>query len=375
MLAPKNNEEKSNEEGEEKLNKIKEALKVSDGDEAVNDISGSLKDVNHTPFLENTKTIYLYAIQAINDQKESSYWFWSFLSVIFLFFQLFTLFCIQLEQKNPTCPTHMDCMDGSYYALNQFDNKRRGLDYLKGYNSKWNRASFILFLFLSIAVYPGLISKIMCKAAIEEVLLDNVLKHHSKIKTVRYVSAQIVRVSLRARYFVLPWFTVGATVSVIVSQSPTIRNIVLNFFSIGVITQVDNMFASRFLTYDQHESMNKFIVDAKRNNKLGISWTSILFTKFIGVCACLVMSFMSRYMYWLTSQWVGTCYITVYVMNMSVTFLIFFHFMVTIIWNMKKYKIRETILRGVLNAIISSLTFSLMWSLIVSLNSITTSTC
>merc|ERR1711862_618754 len=166
---------------------------------------------------------------------------------------------------------------------------------LVSFNAKWTPAAFIIFIFLSIGMFGRVLTEDMIEASIEESLLDNVLKNNTMVGWFHYIAAQTIRVSLRVRYFGLPWLTLGATITVIVSDAPYVQNMILNLLAIGVVLEIDNIFALLILSPYQQERMQAFVDDAENQGNVGMSWFSFNFTRFIGISASLIMSFVTRY--------------------------------------------------------------------------------
>ena len=74
----------------------------------------------------------------------------------------------------------------------------------------------------------------MADAATEEALLDHRLREGAPKRTATF----IMRLSLDVRRQLLPWTTVQASIAVIISESLSATNILMNLLAIAFITEV-----------------------------------------------------------------------------------------------------------------------------------------
>lgn len=86
---------------------------------------------------------------------------------------------------------------------------------------------------------------------------ENVMNYHLQDSVKG--SAEVVRLSLRIRRYMLPGFATAATIALIMNDDGTPKNLVLNFLAIGFISEADNIIAIIWLTTDQRTKIKNTI--------------------------------------------------------------------------------------------------------------------
>ena len=128
---------------------------------------------------------------------------------------------------------------------------------------KASGTAFGVLLFMSIlfAVY---IYKDTEEAEVENALLDFIIS--SGLSDKLWISMFILRLTNRARRFILPFYTAMAGASIILSEDLTPKNITLNLLALIFIIEADNLIAVLVISEKQREKANDLVEDAKRNN-------------------------------------------------------------------------------------------------------------
>ena len=131
-------------------------------------------------------------------------------------------------------------------------------------------AGLVLILLSFLMTLP--LAEDMDEAAAEEALLDHQLRLGGQPPLV-LVAAEILRVSLRIRSFLLS-ITISATaVAVIVAGSYTSSDILLNLLAASFITETDNMVATVFLPPDAHDRADALI--KKITTPIALPWLEV----------------------------------------------------------------------------------------------------
>jgi hypothetical protein len=105
---------------------------------------------------------------------------------------------------------------------------------------------------------------------VEEALLNHALvkiagTHQSTAqKNSNQLLAWTVRLTLRTRILVLPWAIAAASTTIIVVESLSAKNIILNLFAVGFIVEADNVFGQIFLSDSQKSRANDFVDESKK---------------------------------------------------------------------------------------------------------------
>merc|ERR1711982_186818 len=144
----------------------------------------------------------------------------------------------------------------------------------------------------------------------------------------------------------------GATITILILDAPHVQNIILNLLAIGVVLEIDNMFAPLILSPYQQERTQTFVDDAENQGNVGISWFSFNFTRFIGISASLIMSFVTRNIQTIQESTRFGCNnedIIVLIVVFSSHFVILGYGILNIYSKVKVYTIREATFRGVLD--------------------------
>lgn len=332
-----------------------------------------MKDEFNNRPLENTKSIYMYAIATLADalnatsnHERYSSWkrtkaqMFAILSIILVCLQLNVLYFVARESQSSTCSTHTDCQVGyychsthevyrqprcldcasvnKYYSEEQCDSlmssnpyweiqdldhtvmwlDRSGHatydetasaslnmeDYLgclsikhcedtalvdKDYDDfhslgyidltvmKLSPDQILVLLFISI-LFGSIVTEDLTESLMEDALLNVVSMSGSMPFTVK-----TIRLSLRIRQIVLPWFIASATISVLLTDSLSTKNIVLNFLAISFIVDASKMLARLLLSYDQQTFVERVTISESPPIQLGDITVSSLIPRVIGL--------------------------------------------------------------------------------------------
>lgn len=162
---------------------------------------------------------------------------------------------VQSKVKNST---FLDCASYKHCQENEIDEevedfKFKGhCDFVHLYRSKMDKGVWIFAGLLALLwVHP--ISQDIEEAAIEE----RVLNYH--IAGYNSIPAEIMRMALSIRRFILPFMAVSANVILILTDDISTKHLFLNFLSITFIMESDNVLAMIFLRSSQTELMEKAV--------------------------------------------------------------------------------------------------------------------
>jgi hypothetical protein len=141
-------------------------------------------------------------------------------------------------------------------------------DYLDLNLTKITWPNVIVFNFVAL-LFAAHLYKDIKESMVEESLLDHALAktsrtHHSATrKRDIQALAWVVRLTLRMRKFVLPWSVTAASTTIIVVESLSAKNILLNLLAVAFITEVDNIFGNLFLSDNQKRLAQAFVNKSK----------------------------------------------------------------------------------------------------------------
>jgi hypothetical protein len=188
-------------------------------------------------------------------------------------------------------------------------------DYLDLNFDKITWSNRIVFFFVAI-LFSGSLYKDIKESMVEEALLN-----HAMAKTVgthqnraqensTQLLAWIIRLTLRMRIFVLPWVIAAASTTIIVVESLSAKNIILNLLAIGFIAEADNVFGLIFLSDSQKSRANDFVDQSKKEvNKddvnispLWLCILAILPTVIMVVAVLNMVEFLNLFSYGDVSQ-------------------------------------------------------------------------
>jgi hypothetical protein len=226
----------------------------------------------------------------------------------------------------------IDCLESLYCVGTDTGDSACG--YLDLNLTKITWPNIIVFLFVSILFATYLYQDIK-ESMVEERLLDHALTkttgtHQSATqKSDTQFLSWIVRLTLRIKKFVLPWSVTAAATTVIVVDSLSAKNILLNLLAIAFITEVDNLFNTMFISENQKRLADDFVNQSKKElheNDIKISY---LWLRILSVAPVIVMVAAILKMKEFLSIFSGDCnHISTIV---ALVFSIFFPFTVVLI--------------------------------------------
>ena len=136
-----------------------------------------------------------------------------------------------------------------------------GCDHLKMTLTKLSYTHVLVFMFVSL-IYAVHLFEDIDESMNEEAILNYGLSQRifrrpdsSRIP----LSAGVIRLSLRIRKFVLPWFAAAGGGLITVRETMSSRNLLLNVLAIGFITEADNRIGKMFLNKRQTRYIDNYI--------------------------------------------------------------------------------------------------------------------
>lgn len=147
------------------------------------------------------------------------------------------------------------CLSIKHCIKNDIDaetNFKGHCDFLDLHLSQLDKRSWMLLMFLFI-LYTLPMSMDVEESAIEELVMDSHLNGSLS------VPAEIVRLALRLRRCVIPFFSITATIVLLVTDDIMAKNIILNLLAIAFITEADNIVAKIFLRSSHMELMTRTV--------------------------------------------------------------------------------------------------------------------
>lgn len=183
-----------------------------------------------------------------------------------------------------TNSTLLNCLAYKHCSINDMDsnsNLSGHCDFIDLNMSKMDISNWLLISFMGL-LWALPVSKDIKEATIEE----KYLFHH--IGESFSFPAEITRLSLRMKRFVLPYHATFATITLIISEHDiSSKNIILNFLSITFILEADNVLYELFMGTHQKELMKKAV---ERNDRGPLLIPeSITFWARIGALICPVI--------------------------------------------------------------------------------------
>jgi hypothetical protein len=163
--------------------------------------------------------------------------------------------------------TAIGCLE--YLHCDGTDTGTNNCDYLDLNLDKITWPNKIVFFFVAI-LFSGSLYQDIKESMVEEELLNHALAktagtHQSRAqKNSTQLLAWIVRLTLRLRIFVLPWAIAAASTTIIVVESLSAKNILLNLLAIGFIAEADNVFGQIFLSDSQKSRADDFVDQSKK---------------------------------------------------------------------------------------------------------------
>jgi len=185
-----------------------------------------------------------------------------------------------LNEEESYCVNAIHCVESNigFNGTGFSDHYLEGhCDYLELMLTKVTWAHIVIFVF-SAMLLGSILQLDINQCITEEKLFNYALAKENVVGSTLLV--EIVRFTLRLRKFVLPWVVAGATATLILVSSLSVKNIMLNLLAIGFITEADTMLGKFFTTKTQKDLVNRFVDSAKQDDdvsfKVSFLWSRIL---------------------------------------------------------------------------------------------------
>lgn len=220
---------------------------------------------------DNTQTIHMYAIAKFANYAnfENSYnrrefmqlWLTAILCLLFVMLQHSVLYWVIFESSFPTCANDNDCAEAHFCGgdnctnicgiHDEFQNYRcyqyeSGCERLKQSMDTLSHDQIVVFAFVSI-LFGSILCEDMRESTAEMAILDHAIKNRQSLPLLTW----LIRTTLYFRRFVLPWAVCGATSSILLAESFSTKDILLNFLAAGFFVETDNLLARAFLNHEQ----------------------------------------------------------------------------------------------------------------------------
>merc|ERR1740139_307354 len=170
-------------------------------------------------------------------------------------------------------------MDAPEYETNQ-------CDFIVRNKEKIDVQFWILLLVLSL-LWTLPICQDIEEAAIEEIVLN----HH--VGDTLNSPAEVVRVALRIRRFVVPLMATSSTIVLLITNTVSSTGIILNLLAIGVLLEADNVVAVLFLS-NRHDAMMDAAVQDVDSGASSAARATFFWTRVQGfLCTVILVGAMS----------------------------------------------------------------------------------
>ena len=118
----------------------------------------------------------------------------------------------------------------------------------------------IIFFFMTI-LFSCILYQDVKESVVEEAMLNHAVTHRKEnISSIRAV--EVLRLCLHIRRFIIPWRMVQAAVFTTLQEDVLSTNeIILNFLSIGFISEADNLLGAYFFSENNNKIADKIVTD------------------------------------------------------------------------------------------------------------------
>lgn len=151
------------------------------------------------------------------------------------------------------CVSFKHCVESDIDASNSFKGH---CDFIYLNRSKMDKGIWLFIGFLAF-LWSLPASQDIEEATIEE----RVLTYHIGDKF--FVPAEILRLALRIRRFILPLMVVAATILLIITDEMSTKSVILDFLAVTFIMEADNALALFFLRASQADLIEKTVKDSQ----------------------------------------------------------------------------------------------------------------
>mmetsp|Transcript_18581 Transcript_18581/g.37014 ORF Transcript_18581/g.37014 Transcript_18581/m.37014 type:complete len:562 (+) Transcript_18581:98-1783(+) len=187
------------------------------------------------------------------------------------------------DNKEYECYAFNHCLQSDMDAASNYNTKH--CDFIVSNAAKMDMQVWVLIFFLALLWTLPIVQDIE-EATIEEVVMD----HH--LTDSFNGPAEVIRVTLRMRKYLIPFCTTSATVVLLLTDNISSKNIILNFLAISLVLEADNVLAVLFL----NARRNTFMKNVVRNvdgGAAGAARASFFWTRVQGfLCPILLIIFL-----------------------------------------------------------------------------------
>jgi len=158
-----------------------------------------------------------------------------------------------------------------------------------------------LFLFFFVLmIFASNLTRDVEESVVENAMLDNLCdippEDDVSANPLRPNPIALIRLSNRIRTYILPCMTAVAASSIILSESLSAKNILLNLLAVEFVTESDNLLASFFLSPKEVQSNEIWVQQVLQMNqnqdctdRLGSRDVMFLGTRLLGISVCISM--------------------------------------------------------------------------------------
>lgn len=169
------------------------------------------------------------------------------------------------EERYLACATVKHCEDTALIGTQYSDGDSNG--YVDLAINRLSPDQVFILLFSAI-LFGSIISEDLSEAAVENALLDLFSTNRARLP----VAQKLIRLSLRIRQIVLPWFVGAVIIAVLLTDSLAGSDILLNFLAICFLFEADNMLARLLFSHDQMAFVERVLFnDRRRTNDITLN--------------------------------------------------------------------------------------------------------
>ena len=167
------------------------------------------------------------------------------------------------EQNYLACLAHKHCEDT---ALKNDDPKSLKVpNYLILLNSKIS-IDQIIALFFTALLYGIIVTKKLSETTIEETALNAIIDSRPGVKSMP-ITIKIIHVSLRMQLIVLPLILILATAVLLLTESLSVKNVIVNFLAMTLILESDSL-VMNLLNYEEQKMVERILMNNWANKPI-----------------------------------------------------------------------------------------------------------
>ena len=155
--------------------------------------------------------------------------------------------------------TYIDCLSLKHckniqLAKKDYNQHKESVGLFDLTTNKLSPVQIAVLLFIAV-LFGSIITEDLTEAMKEDALLNVISSSNQSMQ----ITFHIIRLSLRIRQIVLPWFIGSATVSVLLTNSFSATNVVLNFLAVSFFVEADKMVVRLLLSEEQQSFVDRVI--------------------------------------------------------------------------------------------------------------------